>query len=74
VLLENLLRFDDGCSVTVDHLKAMQAWLDARTSELDTALHQPPSIARLGGPTLRHSMPWPFLPWRWCSSSNSSPS
>src|ERR1700716_1436261 len=28
VLLENLLRFEDGRSVTKDDLKAMSAWLD----------------------------------------------
>ena len=27
VLLENLLRFEDGSSVTVDHIKAVAAWL-----------------------------------------------
>jgi aconitate hydratase len=37
VLLENLLRFEDGRSVTVDHLKAVKAWLDARTSEQEIA-------------------------------------
>ena len=37
VLLENLLRFEDGRSVTVDHLKAMQAWLAARSSEQEIA-------------------------------------
>ena len=37
VLLENLLRFEDGRSVTVDHLKAMQAWLAARRSEQEIA-------------------------------------
>jgi aconitate hydratase len=37
VLLENLLRFEDGRSVTVDHLKAMRAWLEARTSEQEIA-------------------------------------
>ena len=30
VLLENLLRFEDGRSVTVEHLKAMHGWLDER--------------------------------------------
>ncbi|MFO1071603.1 MAG: aconitate hydratase AcnA [Geminicoccaceae bacterium] len=37
VLLENLLRFEDGRSVTVDHLKAMAAWLKARSSEQEIA-------------------------------------
>ena len=37
VLLENLLRFEDGRSVTVDHLKAMRAWLDARSSDQEIA-------------------------------------
>jgi len=27
VLLENLLRFEDGHTVTVDHIQAMAAWL-----------------------------------------------
>ena len=33
VLLENLLRFEDGTTVTVDDLKAMVEWLGERTSE-----------------------------------------
>ncbi|NIJ07357.1 aconitate hydratase [Sphingomonas vulcanisoli] len=33
VLLENLLRFEDGSTVTVDDLKAMVEWLTERTSE-----------------------------------------
>jgi aconitate hydratase len=33
VLLENLLRFEDGSTVTVDDLKAMVQWLTDRTSE-----------------------------------------
>ncbi|WP_174275172.1 aconitate hydratase AcnA [Sphingomonas bacterium] len=33
VLLENLLRFEDGSTVTVDDLKAMIEWLGERTSE-----------------------------------------
>jgi aconitate hydratase len=33
VLLENLLRFEDGTTVTVDDLKAMVQWLTDRTSE-----------------------------------------
>ncbi len=33
VLLENLLRFEDGSTVTVDDLKAMVTWLTDRTSE-----------------------------------------
>ena len=33
VLLENLLRFEDGKTVTVDDLKAMVQWLTDRTSE-----------------------------------------
>ena len=33
VLLENLLRFEDGSTVTVDDLKAMVSWLAERTSE-----------------------------------------
>ena len=37
VLLENLLRFEDGRSVTVEHLKAMRSWLEARTSDQEIA-------------------------------------
>jgi len=33
VLLENLLRFEDGITVTTDDLKAMVQWLTDRTSE-----------------------------------------
>ncbi|WP_294393114.1 aconitate hydratase AcnA [uncultured Sphingomonas sp.] len=33
VLLENLLRFEDGATVTIDDLKAMVQWLTDRTSE-----------------------------------------
>jgi aconitate hydratase len=37
VLLENLLRFEDGVSVTVDDIRAMGDWLRARTSEREIA-------------------------------------
>jgi aconitate hydratase len=37
VLLENLLRYEDGRSVTVDHAKAMARWLADRTSEQEIA-------------------------------------
>jgi aconitate hydratase len=37
VLLENLLRHEDGRSVTVDDLKAFGAWLEARRSEREIA-------------------------------------
>ena len=37
VLLENLLRWEDGETVTVEHLKAMAGWLDKRTSETEIA-------------------------------------
>ncbi len=37
VLLENLLRFEDGVSVTVDDIKAMGDWLNTRTSEREIA-------------------------------------
>ncbi|MEK0085132.1 aconitate hydratase AcnA [Benzoatithermus flavus] len=37
VLLENLLRFEDGRSVTVEHLKAMAAWLKERSSQTEIA-------------------------------------
>src|SRR6185295_6051035 len=35
VLLENLLRFEDGRSVTVEHVKAMAAWLKAKRSDTE---------------------------------------
>ncbi len=35
VLLENLLRFEDGRSVTVEHVEAMAGWLKARKSETE---------------------------------------
>ena len=37
VLLENLLRHEDGKTVTVDDIKAMSAWLETRTSEQEIA-------------------------------------
>ena len=37
VLLENLLRFEDGQSVTVDDIKAMAAWLTDRSSDREIA-------------------------------------
>jgi len=37
VLLENLLRYEDGRTVTVDHVQAMAAWLEARTSRTEIA-------------------------------------
>ncbi|MGE3624022.1 MAG: aconitate hydratase AcnA [Bdellovibrionales bacterium] len=37
VLLENLLRFEDGRSVTVDDIKACGAWLKNRTSAAEVA-------------------------------------
>ena len=36
VLLENLLRYEDGRSVTVDDIKAMVAWLADRRSDQET--------------------------------------
>ncbi len=33
VLLENLLRHEDGRTVTTDDIKAMGAWLENRSSE-----------------------------------------
>lgn len=33
ILLENLLRFEDGKSVSVEDVKALKSWLDTRTSE-----------------------------------------
>src|SRR5262249_56459903 len=35
VLLENLLRFEDGRSVTVEQVRAMAAWLKAKRSETE---------------------------------------
>ena len=37
VLLENLLRFEDGISVTVDDVKALGAWLENRSSKSEIA-------------------------------------
>ncbi len=37
VLLENLLRHEDGRSVTTDHIKAMAAWTEARRSDTEIA-------------------------------------
>jgi aconitate hydratase len=37
VLLENLLRYEDGTSVTVEDIKAMGAWLKERSSDREIA-------------------------------------
>ena len=37
VLLENLLRYEDGRSVTVDDIKACGAWLKTKTSDAEVA-------------------------------------
>src|SRR5690606_15029915 len=37
VLLENLLRFEDGSSVTVDHLKALAGWIATKKSDQEIA-------------------------------------
>ncbi len=37
VLVENLLRFEDGSTVTVDHIKAAAAWLEQRRSDQEIA-------------------------------------
>ncbi len=37
VLLENLLRYEDGSSVTVDHIKAIAAWQKDRKSDQEIA-------------------------------------
>lgn len=37
VLLENLLRFEDGSSVTVDDVKGMAGWLEQRRSDREIA-------------------------------------
>lgn len=37
VLLENLLRYEDGSSVTVDDVKALGAWLESKSSDREIA-------------------------------------
>ena len=37
VLLENLLRYEDGISVTVEDVKALGAWLETKSSESEIA-------------------------------------
>ncbi len=37
ILLENLLRHEDGTSVTVDDVKSIAAWLDTKTSDHEIA-------------------------------------
>jgi aconitate hydratase len=37
VLVENLLRFEDGLTVTVDDIKAMATWLETKTSQHEIA-------------------------------------
>jgi len=37
VLLENLLRYEDGITVGVDDIKSLGAWLDAKSSESEIA-------------------------------------
>ncbi|MEM9818446.1 MAG: aconitate hydratase AcnA [Cyanobacteria bacterium P01_D01_bin.6] len=37
VLLENLLRYEDGRTVTADHVKAIAQWLEAQTSDQEIA-------------------------------------
>ena len=37
VLLENLLRYEDGSSVTVDDVKALAGWLESRSSDREIA-------------------------------------
>lgn len=37
VLLENLLRYEDGKSVTTEHVKAIAAWLEAQKSDQEIA-------------------------------------
>jgi aconitate hydratase len=39
VLLENLIRLEDGRAVTVDDIKAVGAWLKTQTSEHEIAFH-----------------------------------
>ncbi|MDO9128020.1 MAG: aconitase family protein, partial [Parvibaculum sp.] len=37
VLLENLLRFEDGRTVTADDIRAVKTWLETRTSDREIA-------------------------------------
>src|SRR5687767_185927 len=37
VLLENLLRFEDGRTVTIDHIQALANWLKTKTSDQEIA-------------------------------------
>ena len=37
VLLENLIRYEDGLTVTVDHVKALAAWLKTKASDQEIA-------------------------------------
>ncbi|HXJ02890.1 MAG TPA: aconitase family protein, partial [Micropepsaceae bacterium] len=37
ILLENLLRYEDGRTVTVDDIKAVAGWLKKRTSDREIA-------------------------------------
>ena len=37
VLLENLLRYEDGSTVTTDHVKALAAWLKTKASDQEIA-------------------------------------
>ena len=37
VLMENLLRFEDGSSVTVDHIKALAGWVKTKQSDQEIA-------------------------------------
>ncbi len=37
ILLENLLRFEDGRTVTVDHIEAVAAWMEERRSNQEIA-------------------------------------
>ena len=41
VLLENLLRHEDGRTVTADDIKAVQSWLTRRKSKREIAYPQP---------------------------------
>ena len=44
VLLENLLRFEDGSSVTVDHIKAIAAWLKNPTAPDQEIAYRPARV------------------------------
>src|SRR3954468_22066734 len=48
VLLENLLRNEDGETVTADHIEALATW-DAKADPSKEIPYTPPRVARRGG-------------------------